>query len=50
MMAVYRVVDKETGQSVYEYRADQPIEWVGMAFDGFDHVQVDAPEPAVPPA
>lgn len=35
---IYRVIDKATGATVYEYSADAPIEWVGMEFSTHEHV------------
>lgn len=51
-MATYIVTNKQTGDKVYEYRADAPIEWGGMEFANFDHTLEasvdDAPTVAAP--
>jgi hypothetical protein len=39
-MMIYVVIDKATGNEVYRYIADSPIEWVGMEFATHDHVIV----------
>lgn len=36
-MSIYIVTDKETGQEIYRYQSDAPIEWSGMGFDTCDH-------------
>lgn len=38
-MPVYNVINKATGQQVYRYNADAPIEWNGMEFATHDHVE-----------
>ena len=35
---IYDVIRKSDGMKVYEYQSDQPIEWSGMAFAEFDHI------------
>jgi len=37
---IYAVIDKATGNEVYRYTADAPIEWSGMEFSTHDHVVV----------
>lgn len=36
-MSVYIVTDKATGQEVYRYESDVPVEWSGMSFTTHDH-------------
>lgn len=36
---IYDVIRKSDGMKVYEYQSDQPIEWSGMAFAEFDHIE-----------
>lgn len=53
-MTQYAVIDKATGEEVYRYEADAPIEWNEWEFATHDHVPVveQAPiaarEPAAP--
>jgi hypothetical protein len=42
-MTTYVVTDKQTGQEVYRYQADAPIEWAGMEFATHDHTAVIDP-------
>lgn len=35
---IYVVTDKATGQEVYRYQGDGPVEWTGMEFSTHDHV------------
>lgn len=44
-MNAYRVFDKTSGQPVYEYQAEAPLDLQGMGFATHDHVLV-TPEPA----
>ena len=39
-MTTYIVTHRATGQEVYRYIADAPIEWSGMGFDTHDHTGV----------
>ena len=39
-MTTFIVQSKATGQEVYRYIADAPIEWSGMGFDTHDHTEV----------
>lgn len=34
----YKVIRKADGRQIYEYQAEAPIEWAGMAFAEHDHV------------
>jgi hypothetical protein len=36
---IFSVIDKGTGEEVYRYEADAPIEWSGMEFATHDHVE-----------
>ena len=36
-MNTYVVTSKDTGQVVYEYQSDAPVEWHGMEFSTHDH-------------
>lgn len=36
-MTTYTVTSQATGQEVYRYSANAPIEWSGMGFDTHDH-------------
>ena len=36
-MPTYTVTSKDTGQAVYRYSADSPVEWSGMEFITHDH-------------
>ena len=36
-MTIFVVTNKSTGQAVYRYSADAPIEWDGMQFDTHAH-------------
>lgn len=38
-MPTYAVINKQTGAEVYRYSHDEPVEWVGMEFAEFDHVE-----------
>lgn len=40
-MTTYIVTTKSTGQEVYRYQSDAPVEWSGMEFATHDHT----PEP-----
>jgi hypothetical protein len=42
-MNSYTVTNKLTGEKVYEYRSDFPIEWGGMEFSAFDHTEAPVP-------
>lgn len=46
-MATYVVTLKATGQEVYRYSAESPVEWQGMEFATHDHVEL--PEPTTVP-
>lgn len=47
MVSVYVVTLKATGQEVYRYSAESPVEWNGMEFATHDHVEMPEP-PAAP--
>lgn len=51
-MATYVVTLKATGQEVYRYSAESPIEWQGMEFATHDHTALPAEptEPVSPPS
>ena len=35
---IYDVLDKASGEKKFEYTADAPVAWAGLAFDLYDHV------------
>ena len=48
---IYDVIRKSDGMKVYEYQSDRPIEWSGMAFAEFDHIErADQPAPQAGPS
>ena len=42
-MPVYNVINKASGEQVYRYHADAPVEWPGMEFSTHDHVEYVEP-------
>ncbi|MFM7008238.1 MAG: hypothetical protein ACKO0Z_02700 [Betaproteobacteria bacterium] len=38
-MPEYIVTRKTDGAEIYRYNADAPIEWSGMEFTGYDHIE-----------
>ena len=36
---IYQVINKQTGQEVYRYSADAPVEWPGYEFSTHDHIE-----------
>ena len=40
---IYRVINTQTQELIYEYQADVPIEWHGMEFSTHDHVEYVPP-------
>ncbi len=48
-MPVYKVISKETGETVYIYKEETRIAWIGMEFVTHDHIDVtnDQPPPIV---
>ena len=48
-MTTYLVTRKDTGQEVYRYSADAPIEWNGMEFATHDHTEYVEVTQYVPP-
>ena len=42
-MKIFNVINKENGSVVYSYSSDLPIEWSGMEFNNFDHVEKQEP-------
>lgn len=49
-MSRYIVTRKADGAQVYSYNAEAPIEWQGMEFATFDHVEQPEPVATVVPA
>ena len=49
-MSMYIVTRKADGAQVYVYSAGSPIEWQGMEFATFDHVEQPEPVATVVPA
>lgn len=39
-MPEYVVTRKTDGAEIYRYNAENPIEWSGMEFAGYDHIEV----------
>ena len=39
-MTIYAVTVKDTGDEIYKYHAEAPIEWGGMEFATHDHLPV----------
>lgn len=46
-MTTYIVTNKDTGQEVYRYQSDTPVEWSGMAFATHDHTAQADPVGAI---
>lgn len=44
-MTTYAVVSRSTGEEVYRYSNDAPVEWSGMEFDVCEHLAL--PDPVV---
>ena len=48
-LTIYWVVDKTTGENVYQYSNDTPGEWEGMDFDAYDHIAQPSTTPLPDP-
>lgn len=46
-MTTWTVTNRATGEVVYAYTADEPVEWPGMEYATCNHMR--APEPVAPP-
>lgn len=47
-MSTWQVTKRLTGEVVYAYTADTPVEWPGMEYATHNHVAKVEPEPVIP--